>query len=180
MVPGCLGDMRELAPTAMAGVPLVFDRIRAGIIKKIQKESTLKQIIFKVALSIKQWAYVRGRATPLLDKVVFNQFKTGLGGNMRFMVSGGAPLSRSCHLFLQACFGVPLLQGYGLTETCGAGNVMMMDDRTQGTVGPPVPCVEVKLIDAPEMGYFAKNNTGEVWIRGPAITRGYFLNDELT
>jgi len=180
MVPGCLGDMRCLAPTAMAGVPLVFDRIKAGIIKKIQQESKLKQIIFQVALVIKKWAFVRGRPTPLLNKVVFDQFKTGLGGKMRFMVSGGAPLSQSCQLFLEACFSVPILQGYGLTETCGAGNVMMMEDRSQGTVGPPVPCVEIKLVDAPEMGYLSKNNCGEVWIRGPAITQGYFLNDELT
>src|SRR3990167_656606 len=140
MAPGFLGDLRELAPTAFAGVPLVYDRIKAGIVKKVSEESFLKRFIFKYALVLKQQAWLQGRPTPILNALVFNQFKSRLGGNMRFMVSGGAPISPSAHLFLQSCFGIPLLQGYGLTETCGAGTVMLMDDRTQGTVGPPVPC----------------------------------------
>ena len=79
--------------------------------------------------------------TPILDLIVFNKFKDLLGGRMRWMVSGGAPLSPGAHLYLRVCFGVPLLQGYGLTETCGAGAVMFPIDDSVGTVGPPVPCV---------------------------------------
>jgi long-chain acyl-CoA synthetase len=125
MVRGCKGDLREFRPTAFAGVPLVYDKIKAGIMKKVDAESPLKKLIFKYAL----------------NAIVFNQFKDRLGGRVRLMVCGGAPLSPSAHLFLAACFGTPVLQGYGLTETCGAGSVMMLDDNTQGTVGPPVPCV---------------------------------------
>eukprot|EP00339_Tiarina_fusa_P021669 CAMPEP_0117046374 /NCGR_PEP_ID=MMETSP0472-20121206/32067_1 /TAXON_ID=693140 ORGANISM="Tiarina fusus, Strain LIS" /NCGR_SAMPLE_ID=MMETSP0472 /ASSEMBLY_ACC=CAM_ASM_000603 /LENGTH=650 /DNA_ID=CAMNT_0004758705 /DNA_START=75 /DNA_END=2027 /DNA_ORIENTATION=+ len=182
MVDGCLGDLRELAPTAFAGVPLVYDRIKAGILKKVGKESFLKRTIFHIAIKIKMAAWKRGKSTPLLNKVVFDQFKTALGGNMRWMVSGGAPISATAHSFLTACFGVPLLQGYGLTESCGAGTVMQMDDHAQGTVGPPVPCVEIKLVDVEAMGYLTSNNPpqGEVWLRGPCITKGYYLNDEKT
>jgi len=182
MAPGFLGDLRELAPTAFAGVPLVFDRIKAGIVKKVSEESFLKRFIFKYALVLKQKAWLQGRPTPILNAVVFNQFKSRLGGKMRFMVSGGAPLSPSAHLFLESCFGVPLLQGYGLTETCGAGTVMLMEDRSQGTVGPPVPCSEIKLVDCPEMGYLTSSNPpyGEVWIRGSNITKGYYKNPKLT
>lgn len=141
MVEGCLGDLRELGPTAFAGVPLVYDRIKAGIMKKVNNESFLKQLIFKIAIKIKIYARKHGKPTPILQKVVFDQFKTALGGNMRFMVSGGAPLSSSAHSFLASCFNIPLLQGYGLTETCGAGTVMLLDDLSEGTVGPPVPSV---------------------------------------
>ena len=141
MVKGCKGDLREFRPTAFAGVPLVYDKIKAGIMKKVDAESPLKKLIFKYALKIKQYAWNNGKSTPLLNAIVFNQFKDRLGGRVRLMVCGGAPLSPSAHLFLAACFGTPVLQGYGLTETCGAGSVMMLDDNTQGTVGPPVPCV---------------------------------------
>lgn len=182
MVDGCLGDLRELAPTAFAGVPLVYDKIKAGIMKKIANESFMKRLIFNFALRIKKYAWTHKKSTPLLDKIVFEQFKTGLGGNMRFMVSGGAPLSSSAHLFLASCFGIPLLQGYGLTETCGAGSVMQFGDRGQGNVGPPVPSCEVKLVDVPEMGYLSSDPKprGEIWIRGPSITKGYYLNPEKT
>merc|ERR1712137_328436 len=182
MVEGCLGDLRELGPTAFAGVPLVYDRIKAGILKKVAKESIIKRTIFHLAIRIKMYAWKRGKATPLLQKVVFDQFKTALGGNMRWMVSGGAPISATAHSFLTACFGIPLLQGYGLTETCGAGTVMQMDDNGQGTVGPPVPSVEIKLVDVPTMRYLTSNTPpqGEVWIRGPSITKGYYLNKEKT
>jgi len=183
MVEGCLGDMRELAPTALAGVPLVYDRIKAGIIKKINNEPYIKQKIFWAALSVKKHYFKRGKATPLLNRLVFDQFKEGLGGKMRLMVSGGAPLSESCHLFLEACFGIPILQGYGLTETCGAGTVMMLQDLSQGSVGPPVPCLEVKLVDVPEMGYVTTSDPpyGEVWMRGHSVTTsGYYKNPELT
>jgi len=182
MVEGCLGDLRELAPTAFAGVPLVYDRIKAGIMKKVAEESIVKQLIFKFALAVKQYAWKHGKATPLLNKIVFDQFKSRLGGNMRVMVSGGAPLSGTAHAYLTACFGIPLMQGYGLTETCGAGTVMLMNDRDTGTVGPPVPCTEIKLVDVPEMGYLTTNNPpqGEIWVRGPNITSGYYLDQEKT
>jgi len=182
MVDGCLGDIREFRPTAFAGVPLVYDRIKAGILKKVEAESKVKQAIFRFALVIKQYAWKNNKSTPLLDAIVFNQFKSRLGGRVRFMVSGGAPLSSSAHLFLASCFGVPLLQGYGLTETCGAGTVMQLDDHSQGTVGPPVPCVEIKLVDVEDMGYTTKNNPpqGEIWMRGPSITKGYYNAPEKT
>merc|ERR1711974_86793 len=119
---------------------------------------------------------------PGLDRLIFDKMKESMGGRVRFMVSGGAPLSSAAHLFLQACFGVPILQGYGLTETCGAGCAMMPDDHSQGTAGPPVPCVEIKLVDVPDMNYLSSNNppTGEIWIRGPSVSKGYYLEEEKT
>merc|ERR1712000_732948 len=69
MVEGCLGDLRELAPTAFAGVPLVYDRIKAGIMKKVAEESIVKQLIFKFALAVKQYAWKHGKATPLLIRL---------------------------------------------------------------------------------------------------------------
>lgn len=179
----CLGDMRELGPTAFAGVPLVYDKIKAGIITQVNNSGAATKIIFQIALALKKWATLRGRSTPLLDLIVFNKFKTLLGGKMRWMVSGGAPLSAEAHLYLKSCFGIPLLQGYGLTETCGAGAVMRMPDLSLGSVGAPVDCLEIKLVDVKDMGYEASNTPrpqGEVWMRGPCISAGYFKHPEKT
>jgi len=98
------------------------------------------------------------------------------------MVSGGAPLSAETQEFLTVAFGVPILQGYGLTETCGAGSAMRQDDFTLGSVGGPVPSCEIKLVDAGELGYKTSNNPpqGEVWIRGPNVSTGYFKMPEKT
>ena len=83
-----LGDMRELGPTAFAGVPLVYDKIKAGIVKQVNAGGAATKLIFEVALAIKKWYTVRGKATPLLDLIVFNKFKTLLGGKMKWMVTG--------------------------------------------------------------------------------------------
>lgn len=141
MVEGCFGDLKELRPTVFAGVPMVYDKIKAGILKKVSAESSKKQIFFDAAVKLKQQAWKRNINASVLDSLIFDKFKESLGGRIRYLVSGGAPLSASAHLFLSACFGVPFLQGYGLTETCGAGTAMLLDDHSQGTVGPPVPCV---------------------------------------
>jgi len=102
---------------------------------------------------------------------------------MRIMLSGGAPLSRDTHEFLRVCFGASVIQGYGLTETCGGGTLMHIDDVSLGAVGAPLPGAEIKLIDVPEMGYLSSNEPqrGEVWIKGPMVaTRGYYKKPEQT
>uniref|UniRef100_A0ABI7XDV6 long-chain-fatty-acid--CoA ligase n=1 Tax=Felis catus TaxID=9685 RepID=A0ABI7XDV6_FELCA len=109
--------------------------------------------------------------------------KALLGGNVRMMLSGGAPLSPQTHRFMNVCFCCPVGQGYGLTESCGAGTVTEVTDYTTGRVGAPLICCEIKLKDWQEGGYTIHdkpNPRGEIVIGGQNISMGYFKNEEKT
>jgi len=102
---------------------------------------------------------------------------------VRWIVSGGAPLSAQCAEFLRTVFGVPVNQGYGLTETCGGGTVGDPTDLDSSSAGPPICCTEIKLVDQPKMKYTSKDipcPRGEIWIRGGQVTNGYFQMKEKT
>ena len=78
-----------------------------------------------------------GESTPILDAIVFKKIRALLGGSMRLMLSGGAPLSKETHDFMRVCVGCPILQGYGLTEVAACATVMDMDDVATEQVGCP-------------------------------------------
>nr|GMD25015.1 long chain acyl-CoA synthetase 4-like [Ipomoea batatas] len=111
------------------------------------------------------------------------QVKEGLGGNLRLILSGAAPLSSTVETFLRVVTGAHVLQGYGLTETCAGSFVSRPDDLSMvGTVGPPLPVVDVCLESVPEMGYDALGSTprGEICIRGKCLFSGYYKREDLT
>ena len=180
-----MSDIRALRPTAMPTVPLVLDKLRRGIEAKIEKNQAVK-ILFKIAYQMKKNNYLRGMDSPWLDKFFFDQIKQGFGGRLTAMVSGGAPLSPKTQEFMNIVLGTPILQGYGLTETCVGGTLTHAADRTTGRVGAPLPCCELKLVDVPEMNYthdYINGDgiaypSGEIWIRGYNVTQGYFHNTE--
>jgi len=183
LVRGCKGDLTELQPTLMAGVPTVYDRIKKGAREKIEKGSPIKAALFNVAYNIKKAAVALRLDTPFWNALIFNKFKVLVGGRLRIMLSGGAPLSHDTQEFLRTCFGCIVIQGYGLTETCGGGTLMHKDDVSYSRVGAPIPGGQIKLVDAPEMKYLSSNNPpqGEVWIKGPNVaTLGYYKNEKKT
>jgi long-chain acyl-CoA synthetase len=89
----------------------------------------------------------------LWDLLVFNKVKAALGGRMRILASGAAPLPAALHEFVRGCFGCPLLQGYGMTENAAAAVAQPVGYNVAGNVGGPLPCTEVKLEDVPDMGF---------------------------
>uniref|UniRef100_A0A7N6BXP7 long-chain-fatty-acid--CoA ligase n=1 Tax=Anabas testudineus TaxID=64144 RepID=A0A7N6BXP7_ANATE len=104
-----------------------------------------------------------------------------LGGRVRMMLSGGAPLSSATQRFMNVCFCCPVGQGYGLTETCGAGTITEVEDISTGRVGAPLICCEIRLRDWAEGGYTSNdkpNPRGEILIGGPNITMGYYRNED--
>uniref|UniRef100_A0AAZ3NUS2 long-chain-fatty-acid--CoA ligase n=1 Tax=Oncorhynchus tshawytscha TaxID=74940 RepID=A0AAZ3NUS2_ONCTS len=108
--------------------------------------------------------------------------KAQLGGNIRMMLSGGAPLSSATQRFMNICFCCPVGQGYGLTETCGAGTITEVADYSTGRVGAPLICCEVKLRDWVEGGYTSQDQPhprGEIMIGGPNVTMGYYKSEHL-
>jgi long-chain acyl-CoA synthetase len=183
-VRNCKGDLTELRPTLMAGVPTIYDRVRKGGVEKIEKSGALVKFLFDFGFKQKKAALAQYMDTPFWNALVFNKFKSQLGGRMRIMLSGGAPLSKETHEFLRVCFSCNVIQGYGLTETCGGGTLMHYQDHSLGRVGPPVPGAEIKLVDVAEMGYKSSDfpyPRGEVWIRGANVAiQGYFKQPKKT
>lgn len=117
-VRNCLGDLKELKPTLMAGVPLVWESIRKNILSKIKEVPLRRQRIFWGAYYLK-WALMQLRLpTTLLDKIVFAKIAAATGGRLRYALSGGAPLAMDTQTFLSVCL-CPIAQGYGMTEACG-------------------------------------------------------------
>jgi len=103
--------------------------------------------------------------------------------HMKYMVTGSAPLSGDMHDFARVVFNCPLIQGYGLTETVSAGTVQRIDDHSNENIGPCVHSTEIRLVDVPDMGYTTTDKPhprGEIWIRGPTITQGYYKEHEKT
>ncbi|CAJ0875090.1 20975_t:CDS:2 [Entrophospora sp. SA101] len=182
-VRNCLGDMCELKPSVMTGVPAVWESIRKGILSKVHGSSPTVQKIFDVAFKTKSWLMGKGLPSKPFDTLVFDKIKEQTGGRLRLALSGSAPISKETQEFLCVTL-CPIFQGYGMTEACGmAGTILTPELFTYGSVGTPVPCTEVKLVDVPDAGYKSTdtpNPRGEIWLRGPAVTPGYYKNEKVT
>ncbi|HEV2799610.1 MAG TPA: long-chain fatty acid--CoA ligase [Pyrinomonadaceae bacterium] len=169
-----IGDnMREVRPTVMLCVPRLFEKIYSRIQDKAAAGGKLKAAMLAWAVGVgKQWAQltVARRAIPpllqlkldLARRLVFSKWREGVGGRMRLFVSGGAALPEEIgYIFLGA--GLPIVQGYGLTETSPVIAAGTLEDNRIGTVGRPIKNVEVRIA-----------SDGEIETRGPNIMRGYY------
>ncbi|CAI5991270.1 unnamed protein product, partial [Closterium sp. NIES-65] len=191
-------DLEALKPTFFCGVPRIFDRIHSAVISKIESTGGLTKMLFDYAYSTKQARLAAGvkirDATPIFDFLVFSKIKARLGGNVRIICSGAAPLAPHVEEFLKIAMCCPVVQGYGLTETNTSGFISYADRIEQaGTVGPPMPTLETRLESIPEMNYDAIGAKlegesgeavhpprGEVCIRGPILFSGYYKREDLT
>ncbi|NXC62660.1 ACSL4 ligase, partial [Aleadryas rufinucha] len=180
---GSKGDCTVLKPTLMAAVPEIMDRIYKNVMSKVQEMNYIQRTLFKIGYDYKLEQIKRGYDAPLCNILLFKKVKALLGGNVRMMLSGGAPLSPQTQRFMNICFCCPVGQGYGLTETCGAGTITEVADYSTGRVGAPLICCEIKLRDWQEGGYTNRdkpNPRGEIIIGGPNVSMGYFKNEEKT
>ncbi|CAM6085910.1 unnamed protein product [Calypogeia fissa] len=182
-----MDDMKALQPTMFIGVPRIFDRIHSGFHKKINDAGWLTKAIFNYGYRTKlnnMWSgYTQEWASPLFDRIVFNKVKQSMGGKVRIVISGAAPLADHVEEFLRTALCTPVVQGYGLTESCcgtflAVPNVMSM----KGTVGPPMPNIEARLVSVPEMNYDALGmpERGEICLKGTAVCSGYYKNEAIT
>uniref|UniRef100_A0A4W3JKK1 long-chain-fatty-acid--CoA ligase n=2 Tax=Callorhinchus milii TaxID=7868 RepID=A0A4W3JKK1_CALMI len=176
---GSKGDTTVLRPTLLAAVPEIMDRIYKNIVNKVEEMNSIKRTLFVLAYNYKMDEIFRGRSTPLCDWLIFRNVRSLLGGRTRLILCGGAPLSPSTQIFMNICFCCPVGQGYGLTETCGAGTISDVNDYSTGRVGAPLPCSEIQLKNWEEGGYTVydrPNPRGEIIIGGPNVSKGYFKN----
>jgi long-chain acyl-CoA synthetase len=171
-------NLLEIHPTVVTTVPRLFERIYGRMMKQIDSSPPARQRIFRWAVSVgKEFAHgVRaGSVSPALriqqalaDRLVFSKLKQKTGGQIRFFVSGGAALAKELGEFFEAV-GIVIIEGYGLTETAPVLTANRLDDFKYGTVGKPLPGVDIKIAD-----------DGEILAKGPNIMRGYFNNAEAT
>ncbi|CAL1362325.1 unnamed protein product [Linum trigynum] len=184
---GTKGDASALRPTVMAAVPAILDRVRDGVRSKVDAKGGLAKCLFDLAYNRRlsavngSWFGAWGLELLLWNLLVFKKVRAVLGGRVRFLLSGGAPLSGDTQRFINICLGAPIGQGYGLTETCAGGTFSEFDDTSVGRVGNPLPCSYIKLVDWPEGGYLITDSPkprGEIVIGGPNVTLGYFKNEE--
>jgi len=174
--PDDLGDdLKKVQPTVFATVPRLLEKVYAKIQTKTEANTGLKKALGLWALDLAK-QYELGEEPSglfalqlkLANKLVFSKWREALGGRVRFVVSGGAALNSTiCNVFNAA--GVPILQGYGLTETSPVITFNRVSHNRAGAVGEPIPGVEVMIAD-----------DGEVLTRGPHVMKGYYKNKEQT
>lgn len=171
-------DAKFFRPTLFAGVPRVYTRLQDRIQSTIMTQSIFKRGLVKGAACL-QSATKRNKT---IDRLVFDKVKAVLGGRVRLMVSGAAPLPSKTFQFLRTYFGCDVIQGYGMTENMGCACATGVTSTTLSTVGVPSPCTEIKLIDVPELGYTTQGDRveGEVCLRGPNVFQCYFKNPAKT
>jgi len=180
---GSKGDVSVLKPTLLAAVPMIMDRIRKNVLDKVKEGPVFLKLLFHFAYNYKLLHLKNGFDTPILNRLFFAKIASFLGGRIRLVLSGGAPLSPDTEDFMNVCFLCPVGQGYGLTETTGGGTCCEAWDYTTGRVGPPVGSNEIKLVSWEEGGYTVydkPNPRGEIVIGGNNVSMGYFKQPEKT
>uniref|UniRef100_A0A8C7ZXF3 Arachidonate--CoA ligase n=1 Tax=Oryzias sinensis TaxID=183150 RepID=A0A8C7ZXF3_9TELE len=173
-------DMKTLQPTIFPVVPRllnrIYDKVQSGA------KSPFQKWLLNFAVDRKYAEVQEGiiRKNSIWDKLIFNKVQESLGGRVRLMVTGAAPISPAVLKFLRAALGCQIFEGYGQTECAAACTFTMPGDATTGHVGMPLPCNYMKLVDVEEMSYFASNGEGEVCIKGKNVFKGYLKDPERT
>jgi long-chain acyl-CoA synthetase len=168
-------DLVEVKPTILISVPRIFERVYAKIQEKLEHDSGVARFLFNKAVEVGlcRFNYTQGRSDwhysllfwPLLEKIVARKVQAKLGGRLRFAISGGAALSVDvAQLFIG--LGIPIQQGYGLTESSPIISVNALEDNIPESIGKPLPGVEIMVGD-----------DDELLTRSPSVMLGYWKNN---
>jgi long-chain acyl-CoA synthetase len=168
-------NLMEVRPTVITTVPRLIERLYSRLLAQVELQSTLRRRLFRWAIdSGTRYGAARKEGRSALgltlqraaaDRLVFRNIRERMGGRMRFFVSGAAALPRELGEFFETV-GVQIIEGYGMTESSPVISVNRLDDYKFGTVGKPIPGVEVMIAQ-----------DGEILVRGPNVMKGYWQNE---
>lgn len=172
-------DFGVIRPDFAIGVPRFFEKVYDKVMAQMRAASPVRRAIAALAMDVgrrrsvcleagKRVPVLLGIAAAVADRLVFSKLKRRLGGRVRFFVSGGAPLNPDVARFFHAA-GILICEGYGATETSAPATINTPSDYRFGTVGKPLPGVEMKLAA-----------DGEILVRGPNVFKGYYRDPEAT
>ena len=171
-------NLKEIKPDFLIAVPRIFEKVYAGILAQVETKK-LKQVVFNQAMetALEIQKYRTSKSTipwpilakfELLNKLALEPIRSAFGGQLKFAISGGAPLDPQLTQFFYNC-GIPILEGYGLSETCGAVTVNSLNHYLIGSVGKPIGEVKIK---------FAED--GEILVKSTKCLVEYYKNPEET
>ncbi|CAF3480669.1 unnamed protein product [Rotaria sp. Silwood1] len=157
-------------PSQASVVPRVLNKVYDAVMAEVNK-SKVKRFLVQQAL----------RQQPsFLSHFAFHKIKNLFGNKVKVMITGAAPITPDVMHFFRIALDIPIMEGYGQTESAGAGTSTHPTDMSYGTIGSPVPVVEIKLVDIPDTIYRSEMNQGEVCIRGPTVFKGYYGDEAKT
>lgn len=174
-----LNTLKQVSPNAMCAVPRFYEKVYQTLVKKIESASPTKQKLFKKALEVGAKVADKKRTGSVIpfglnlqfkffDKLVFRKIKNELGGNLEFLPCGGAMLKKEISEFF-AAIGLPVIVGYGLTETTATVTALPTKNYVYGSVGIPLPGVEIKI-----------GAEDEILVKYGGVMKGYYKNEEET
>jgi long-chain acyl-CoA synthetase len=169
-------EVGEVRPTHLPSVPRLFEKIHTTATARVAEAGGVKAKLFHWAVGVGSRSYARRRSPGLVlrvqhavaDRLVLHKVRELFGGRVVMAITGAAPIDRSILEFFHGA-GVPLLEGYGMTETSAVATLNTLEEHRLGTVGKPLPGCEVRIAE-----------DGEVLMRGPNIFAGYYRNEEAT
>ena len=183
-------DLAILKPTLFVSVPRLFNRFYDAITQQFNSQGGIKKMLINRGLSSKLSHFNSdGRLTSTIwDSLVFKKVTSVLGGRVRIMLTGSAPISADVLNFLKVTFSCPIVEGYGQTETCAASLLTNINDSECGHLGGPIPTLELKLADVPDMNYLSTDTDeqgnhqprGEICFRGPPAFKSYYKAPDQT
>lgn len=177
-IPQLAEDLQIVRPTVIISVPRIFERVHAKIRAKLETETAPARKLFDAAVSVgwRGFEHAQGRhhwsadllLAPLLDRLIGRKVRARLGGRLRIAVSGGAPIARQIARFFIG-LGIPLVQGYGLTEASPVVSVSPLEDNLPDSVGVPLAGVKIRI--------GARN---ELLVKSPGVMLGYWHQPQAT
>ena len=149
-------------PTQASVVPRILNRVYDGVMSEVNK-SKMKQFLVRQALC---------ERSLFLSSIAFRKVKRLFGDELKLMITGAAPITPEVMHFFRIALDVPIVEGYGQTESGGCGTGTRPTDMSYGAIGSPAAAVEIKLVDVPGTDYRSERNQGEICIRGPSVFKG--------